>query len=286
MRHLPFCLLLFSWCAGAQEALPAPGTCSAPQPGLKTCSALPNGEGAFEVFTKPPAALFLRFPEPITRLVPPPDAYFLPQFRPGDQIAALVPQTDHLPAKSTVLVTTQSLSITITLRPATKQQVIDTQIAVVDPQHDQRTAQLRRAMTEAEKTLRGKVTVDLRDAEFDDIAHAGADLRDPREHTIARNGELIVLEANRVLRIGSRNLLLFTVRNRSGEDFHAKAVHLWVGDRDLQPPWKLARTKLAPAQDARGVLELPADLHGLVLRLRVDEDDPKRSVELAGVKAQ
>src|SRR5579871_6489413 len=65
----------------SSDQAPAPGTCAYLQPGVKVCSALADGQGAFDVYTSLPAVLYVRTEDPIVRFVPPDPRYFQADLR-------------------------------------------------------------------------------------------------------------------------------------------------------------------------------------------------------------
>src|SRR4051794_17268106 len=87
---------------------PAPGACAYSQPGVKRCAALLDGQGAFDVFTAPPAFLYVRTEEPIVNVIPPDPHFFQTDRR--DNTVVIVPIRDKLPALTPAVITTQSLT--------------------------------------------------------------------------------------------------------------------------------------------------------------------------------
>jgi hypothetical protein len=267
--------------SAGERGQPSPGSCSDVQPGVKVCWALADGHGAFDVVAALPAVLFVRTDEPIVHFIPPDPHYFQADKR--DTSVVIAPVTEHLPETTPTVITTQDLTITLRLHPGHARDA-DTQLTIRDPSRPERTAELIEAVAQAEKRTSDRVLADARGAELEAIAR-GVDVARPRGRTIARNSDFAVLEATAVVRIGDRRFVLFSVENRGGQPFHATAVRLKLGDRPCPTiSWKLERPTVAPAGEARGVVELPRGTRSGKLTLIVDELDLRRSVELQGVE--
>ena len=258
---------------------PEPGACTYVQPGVKTCSALPDGQGAFDVFTFTPAFLYVRTEDPIVNVVPPDPQFFQTDRR--DNTVVIVPTRTHLPGRTTAVISTKNLTFTLNVRPGSRDRA-DTQLMVLDPERNHRQAERAELSAELEPRLVEK----LHSAELEDLAREGAELRAMRGKTVARNAELIVLRAEDVLRVGAHRYLFFSIQNRSAEPFQPRSARLWLGPREEHPAVRFARPSVGPAAELRGVLELPPSAtRGVPLKLRVDDIDPRRSVELPRLEA-
>jgi len=261
---------------------PAAGACGYVQPGVKVCSTLPDGQGAFDVFSFMPAVLYVRTEEPIVRFVPPDPRYFQSDQR--ENTVVIIPTKDHLPERTPAILSTRSLTITLNVRRGSPKSA-DTQLTILDPSRSRRSADVALAVSESEQRLEPRITDRVRSVDLVGLADSGADVRAARGKTIARNAALIVLRAKDVVRIGSRRFLLFSVQNRSGDPFQLSAVQLWNGDAQVTGSWRASKDMVASSEEVGAALELPASLPRVAkLRLRVEEADPKRSIELSGVE--
>jgi hypothetical protein len=261
---------------------PAAGACGYVQPGVKVCSTLPDGQGAFDVFSFTPAVLYVRTEEPIVRFVPPDPRYFQSDQR--ENTVVIIPTKDHLPERTPAILSTRSLTITLNVRRGSPRSA-DTQLTILDPSRSRRSADVALAVSESEQKLEPRIRERIRAAELAGLAEGGAEIRAARGKTIARNGALIVLRAKDVVRIGARRFLLFTIQNRSGDPFQLSAVQLWNGDAQVAGSWRAAKDTVPSAEEVGAAVELPESLPRVAkLRLRVDEADPKRGIELSGVE--
>jgi hypothetical protein len=267
--------------AGDPAAPPA-GVCSYVQPGVKVCSALTDGHGAFDVVTAVPAALFVRTDDPIVNFVPPDPHYFQADKR--ETSVVIAPVNDRLPETTPTIITTKTLTITLRIHPGSARDA-DTQVTVRDPLRKQRNAELAAAVTEAETRTAERVAGELRGSELEAIARVGLAIVRPHGHTIARNAALAVVEARQIIRLGDRQLLVFVVENRASDAFRIAGVRLWLNDRPVpSPSCRFDRATVEPAQETRAVVELPAAFRAGKLHLAVDEVDRRRTVELDGVE--
>jgi hypothetical protein len=261
---------------------PAAGTCGYVQPGVKLCSTLPDGQGAFDVFSFMPAVLYVRTEEPIVRFVPPDPRYFQSDQR--ENTVVIIPTKDHLPERTPAILSTRSLTITLNVLRGSPRSA-DTQLTILDPSRSRRSADVALAVSESEQKLEPRIRERIRAVDLVGLAEGGAEIRAARGRTIARNAALVVLRAKDVVRIGTRRFLLFSVQNRSGEPFQLAAVQLWNGDGKVDGSWRATKDTVASAEEVGAALELPASLPRVAkLRLRVEETDPKRGIELNGIE--
>jgi hypothetical protein len=261
---------------------PAAGSCGYVQPGVKVCSTLPDGQGAFDVFSFMPAVLYVRTEEPIVRFVPPDPRYFQSDQR--ENTVVIIPTKDHLPERTPAILSTRSLTITLNVRRGSPRSA-DTQLTILDPSRSRRGADVALAVSESEQKLGPRIIDRLRVADLASLAERGAEIRAAHGKTIARNAELIVLRARDVVRLGNRRFLLCSVQNRSAEAFSVTAIHVWQGDQALPAPWQASKTTIGTAEEVGAAIELPPTLARVAkLRVRVDEADPKRSIELPSVE--
>ena len=269
--------------AGLSARKPPPaGACSYVQPGVKVCSTLPDGQGAFDVFSFMPAVLYVRTEEPIVRFVPPDPRYFQSDQR--ENTVVIIPIKDRIPERTPAIISTKSLTITLNVRRGSPKSA-DTQLTILDANRSRRSADVALAVSESEQQLEPRIVDRNRSADLMALADTGAEIRAARGKIISRNAELIILRAKDVVRLGTRRFLLFSIQNRSADPFLLSAVRLWVGDKAIFSPWKSAKTTVPVAEEVGAAVELPGTLPKVAkLRLRVEEADPKRGIELAGVE--
>ena len=124
--------------------------CGYVQPGVKVCSTLPDGQGAFDVYSFMPAVLYVRTEEPIVRFVPPDPRYFQSDQR--ENTVVIIPTKDHLPERTPAILSTKSLTITLNVRRGSPR-TADTQLTILDPSRSRRSADVALAISESEQQL-------------------------------------------------------------------------------------------------------------------------------------
>jgi hypothetical protein len=284
MMRVELAFVLIASAALAEKAAPQleppkAGTCAYVQPGVKICSALPDGQGAFDVYTFMPAFLYVRTEDPIINVIPPDPHFF--QAERKENTVVIIPTRDRVPDRTPAVITTKTLTITLNVRPGSRQKA-DTQVTVVDPLRDRHAAELAQATAKLEPQLAEKFQL----AQLDELAREGVDLLRVRGKTIDRNSECIVIRAIRAARVGAHRYLFFSVENLSAEPFQVKAVRIFVGDHEERTPSRLAQTTIPTAKEVGGVIEIPSALRrGARLKLQVEELDARRTVELAKLEA-
>jgi hypothetical protein len=252
------------------------------QPGVKVCTALSDGQGSFDVLAYVPSVLYVRTEDPIVRFVPPDPRYFQADQR--ENTVVILPTKERIPARTPAILSTRSLTVTLNLRRGSPVGA-DTQVTIVDPNRARRSAEVAHAVGEAERALEPRVVERFRASELLELANAGAEVHPARGRTIDRNAELIVLRAKEVVRVGNRRFLLFSVQNRSGDPFVVTGLRLSAGERGVTAPWQLAKTTVPSGEEVGGAVELPSSLPRVArVKVRVDEADGKRGVELSGVE--
>jgi len=273
---------------------PDPGKCIYIQPGVKHCATL-QGQGSFDVVTYPPAAVVIRLEEDIIRTTPPPPALF--QFETTKNTATISPVRTNLPSRTVVLLTTPSTTITINLIPGSLANA-DTQVSITEPRKTLVEADLERRLADAvaarqaelderEKSLETYSAKRAAELIVDELAKDGADVVGSKT---ARNNELIVLHARKVLRIGARRYVVLSVENLSGEPFEIKGLRVFAEGISEQPRALEdvyssfgGVTTIAPNQEVQGAISVPLDPQLATrarLRIQVIERNPKRNVEL------
>lgn len=287
------------------NANPAPGTCSHIQPGVKVCSTI-QGQGSFDVLTYPPATVFVMFEDAIDpgSTVLPDKTYFKAQVAPGDAtIITIKPKTTSLPSRTPMTVkTVTGTTVTLNLRPGNLQSV-DTQVTIKDPDREVRAEDFERRcaeqfvdrekiLLERERKIEERARRRSDEQILEALAQGDTEVFQPK--ATARNDQLIVLRAEKVLRVGARRYLILTVENLDEADFRIAAVKAWIKDGDVERPVKaIARYEADVVESNRkrriGVL-LPLGKTKLTdktrLRVRIEETDTSRSVELGGIRVR
>src|SRR5205807_1712632 len=127
-----------------------------------------------------------------------------------------------------------------------------------EPDRAQREDAVARAVRETEKRVEPLAQERAQAILLEELVQSGGEVQKLGGTTIVRNGEgLVVLRAKQVLRVGRRRYLLFTVQNVSAENFDVRAVRLWLDQKEMTGPWKMARTAIAPNDEPYGAIALP-----------------------------
>lgn len=262
---------------------PPPGKCTYIQPQVKQCSvSTVGGVGAFDVSVAPPAALVITFEEPVTGMQPPPTGSYKAVF--SGTTATVVPlRRDPIPG-ATVHFDTATVHVTLNLRLAAN---ADTQLLIMDPKKAMRDAEVERRLKEAMEGLEERVSEHADQLLLEELVASGVEVADA-EVAPSRHGQ-VVLRAKKVVRVGSRRLVLFSIDNRSGDDLEVKRVRLWYGsdgkERELpQPALQLAKV-VHVAEETMGAVSVPLKTlsSGERLRIQVEMTDSEHSVELGGI---
>lgn len=267
-----------------ETAAPAPGKCSYIQPQVKQCTvSLTGGVGSFDVTMTPPAALVLTFEEPITGMQPPPSSSYKAVF--SGSTATIVPlRRDPIPG-ATVHFDTANVHVTLNLRLGANP---DTQLLVMDPKKVVRDAEVERRVKEAMEGLEERANERADQILLEEIASAGVEVVDTDVEPARHNQ--VVLRAKRVVRVGNRRVVVFSVDNRSGDDLEVKSVKLWYGsdgkDRQLPESSVQLGKVIHVSEEVVGAVSVPIKTAptGDRLRLRVEMADPERSVDLHGIR--
>ncbi len=278
----------------------APGACSYVQRGLKVCSTA-DGQGVFDVATRSPAIVVVTFEDEITGITNPPKAYYHAEYVIGSNVATIRPAETELPATTPIVITTKTVQVTLNLRRAPDAEHVDTQLTVKSPERVADDARIERRVTELLR-VREQALADQEDAFekrsserasaqlLEDLAAKGAEIRAPGGDGAARNAAHIVLRAKHVVRMGGRRYVVLTLENLDAKTFDIDSVHVWVkdntGERALKAPWTFAARAVGTNQRVQGAIFLPLDrVSGKTrVRVRVDESDGERGVELGGIE--
>jgi hypothetical protein len=278
---------------------PAPGECAEIQDGLKVCSTI-DGRGSFDVVTIPPALVLVSFEDPVTWVNPPPKQYFRADLR--ENTVTIEPRQKSFPDPTPVVITAGGTVVTLKLHPATGASKVDTQVIVKDPgrrvrdsEIDQRVAERLapklKELAERERQLETRAKDRAEGILLEELARSGADAHDPGDSAAARNDAFIVLRVRGRVRVGDRRYLLVALDNRSNEPFELKRVKVWLSEGEAQyevaASSKFVSTVVRPAEEARGAVFVPLGRKRTAktrIRIRVEEADPRRSVELAGIE--
>ena len=291
MRLSPIaCLLLPSVVLGsppqrpaAQPQPPDPGKCVYIQPQVKQCAVSPvGGVGTFDIIVNPPAGLVINFEDAITGMQPPPSSSYKAIF--SGSTATVVPMRRDPVAGATVHFDTATVHVTLNLKLGATP---DTQLLIVDPRKAARDEEVERRVKEAMLTLEDRANVRADRILLEEIAAGGADIIDT-EVSPSRHNQ-VVLRAKKLVRVGNRRVLIFSVDNRTGDDLEVKAVRLWAGspgkERELPPSGYQLAGKVRVSDEVVGAVTVPLKSVGPSerLRVRVELSDPERNVELAGI---
>lgn len=268
----------------ARTAAPAAPGCAALQPQVKQCSvAAIGGIGTFDVQVSPPAGLVVSFDDVVTGMQPPPTSSYRASFD-GKTATVLPIRSDPVPG-ATVHFDTATVHVTLNLR---RGPVADTQILIVDPRKGPRDEEVERRVKEALDGLDERANQLAEEMLVGALAEEGMESVD-LDATPSRH-ENVVLRARRVVRLGKRRVLLFTIDNRTADTLEVTSVRVWVGpeagEREVpHPVFRVHGKSILVNDEVAGAVSLPAAAaRGERLRLRVDFSDPERSVELAGIR--
>ncbi len=282
------CLLFAVLVPAVTIASPAPGPAAAavtpPQPpDPKRCSvSTVGGVGTFDVIVTPPAGLVINFEDPVSGMQPPPTTSYKAIF--SGNTATVVPLRRDPISGATVHFDTATVHVTLNLKLGGTP---DTQLLILDPRKGARDEEVERRVKEALGHLEERANERAERILLEELAASGADAVDPDVSPTRHNQ--VVLRAKKVVRIGNRRLLLFSVDNRSGDDLEVKAVRIWAGgagkERELsRPAYQLAAT-VHVNEEIAGAVAIPLKSATSMdrIRLRVELSDPERNVELGGI---
>src|SRR4029077_13951183 len=119
------------------------------QASVKICDSI-EGKGAFDVYTFPPAFVFIQLEEDVIRIVPPdPSAY---RAKAKEQGVTVLPLKESLPETTPLVIITAKQTITINLRRGSHVNA-DTQVTIKDPRWAARDLEFEKKLAEAERTL-------------------------------------------------------------------------------------------------------------------------------------
>ncbi len=258
--------------------------CRPLQPQVLACTVSPvGGVGTFDVHVRAPAGLVISFNEPLVGMQPPPSSSFRASFQ-GTTATVIPIRRDPVPG-ATVHFDTEHVHVTLNLRAGA---VADTQILIVDPRKAGRDEEVERRVKEATEGLEERATEEAEEGLFSDIAEHGAEVVE-LDATPARHDQ-VVLRARKVVRIGTRRVLIVGIDNRSGDDLEVTKVRVWLASGGAER--ELARTRYHVSEKSIGsnrevvaAIGLPEGLgRGERLRVRVEFTDSERDVELSGVR--
>lgn len=283
--------------ASATDDPPA-GQCAEIQDGLKVCSTM-DGRGSFDVVTIPPALVLVSFEDAVTWVNPPPTQYFRADIR--NNTVTIEPRQRSFPDPTPIVITAGGTVVTLKLRPATGAGKVDTQVIIKDPgrrvrdsEIDQRVSEKLapklKALAERERQLEARAKERAESILLEELARSGADARDSGDPGAARNDAFIVLRVRGRVRVGDRRYVLVALENRSTQPFDLKRVRLWLSEGGAQHETAASSTFVStlvrPAEETRGAVLVPLARKWTAktrIRLRVEEADPRRSIELGGI---
>lgn len=283
-RRLFLLVFLASSSGLAATTDPTPPGCMTIQPQVKQCSVSSiGGIGTFDVRVAPPAGLVITFDDVVTGMQPPPGSSYRASF--DGKSATVVPiRRDPIPG-ATVHFDTATVHVTLNLKLAP---TADTQILIVDPRKGARDDEVERRVKEATDGLDDRARERADEMLVTEIAERGVESTDTDASPTRHNQ--VVLRATRIVRVGNRRILLFTIENRSADLLDVKAVRVWAGTdgADREVPHAIFRVhgNTVPTNEERaGAVSLPGlATRGDRLRLRVEFTNPERDVELAGIR--
>jgi hypothetical protein len=263
---------------------PEPGKCNYIQPQVKQCTvSTVGGVGTFDVVVTPPAGLVINFEDELKGMQPPPASSYKAIF--SGTTATVVPIRRDPIAGATVHFDTATVHVTLNLKLGTTP---DTQLLILDPRKAVRDEEVERRVKDALEHLDERANERADRILLEEMAASGVDFGDP-EINPARHNQ-VVLRAKKVVRVGDRRFLLFSVDNRTGDDLEVKTVRLWVGaegkEHELaQPPFQLPKiVRVAEESPGAVLVAVKAATSSDRLRLRVEMSNPERNVELGGIR--
>ncbi len=255
------------------ESAPLPGTCVSPQSGVKICSVLPDGQGVFDVQSSWPGLLHVRFQEKIESFIEPDPKFFQSDKR--EQTVTIIPIARHLPAHAwQATIGSQHLTVTLNIVPTKTRG--DAQVTILDPRHAERA--LEKAATDARVSAEARALGD--EKLLWALTETDLTLRKPRGRTIARSRDLVVLRATRVVELGGKSFLSFSIENESAEPFEPGPVRLLSGKKEIPTQLRLAHAPILPKEEVRGVLALSSPLRRREVALIVERVGGARAVTL------
>jgi len=271
-----------------------PGKCLYQQPTLKQC-ATSHGRGVFEVQTNVTGATYIEFPDGVKQVTKPAADLYSVQFIAGER-AVYVKAKPGAPDNVPVVVVTESLTVTLTLRnPTTKGG--DSQVEIKDPDAADRLqdreatlAERERAIAEHEAKLEARAAARADTQLLEDVAATGVALGSPGTKP-ERNDKGVILRAKQVARIGGRRYLIFTVQNRGGDELDVQDIRLYLQEGTAETPLKAAwrlekRSIVAGDQEVQGVVSVPLKRGPTAktrLHLRLEAADPAQAIDLKGI---
>jgi len=238
--------------------------------------------------------------DPLSLVSPPPFPYFRAALR--DNTVTIEPRQKSFPDPTPVVITAGGTVVTLKLHPATGASKVDTQVIVKDPgrrvrdsEIDQRVAEKLapklKELAERERQLEARSKDRAEGILLEELARSGADARDAGDSVAARNDAFIVLRVRGRVRVGDRRYVLVAVENRSNEPFELKRVKVWLSEGEAQheatASSRFDSSLVRPAEEARGAVLVPIGRKRTAktrIRIRVEEADPRRSIELGGIE--
>jgi hypothetical protein len=278
---------------------PTVGECVYQGPGLKKC-ALRDRKGVFEAKTTLGSTITVALPEAVDTVTQPNSKVWAIGWskEPPSPVVSIRLKTKDLPDRTPIVVRTQTYSLTIVVRSSSLAEV-DTQIEVVDIERGGRDAEIERRV--AEQRAADEAGLKEKQAQIEQKAVARADallLEDMARSDVevretgikpTRNDAGTVLRTPRVVRVGQRRFLVFFVENRGEGPLKVVDVRVWLQLEGAETPvkatWKMATPDLDVADNVRGVIAIPLKVpsKGAKLKVRVETEDGKRSVERDGI---
>lgn len=277
---------------------PPPGECAEIQDGLKVCATI-DGRGSFDVVTIPPALVLVSFEDEVTWVNPPPTQYFRADIR--NNTVTIEPRQSSFPDPTPVVITAGDTVVTLKLHPAAGAGKVDTQVIVKDPgrrmrdsEIDRRVAEklapMREQLAERERHLEMKAKERAEGILLEELAQSGVDARDAGGQGAARSDAFVVLRVRARVRVGERRYLLVSLENRSNRPFDLRRARLWISEGGAEHETvavsKFVSATIGPAEESRGAIFVPIPRKWSPrtrVRIRLEDADPRRSVELGDI---
>jgi hypothetical protein len=204
-----------------------------------------------------------------------------------------------LPPKATLVLTAGYMKVTIILRPEPKPDAYDTQITIKDQGREQRDFAIDAAveekfkeregqLKERENQLEQRAAVRADELVLEGLAQ-GLDKRGVGGDERDASDDGVVLIGRSALRIGDRRYFVIAIDNQSKRRFEIKTVKLFEGSgKDARPVktiWRFAGTVIQQDQVLQGAVLIPVKKGGGTFRIRVEDAENDRAVELGGLRA-
>ncbi len=220
----------------------------------------------------------------VTGIQPPPTTSYRTSF--SATTATVVPiRRDPIPG-ATAHIDTATVHVTLNLKLGP---TADTQLLIVDPRKGIRDEEVERRVKEATVGLEDRANARADEILVGELASgievADADVAPSRHNQV-------VLRARKLVRLGERQLLVFSIENRGAEPLEVRRIRVWVeragAERELPTPVYGLQRKTVPVNEETGAAVSFTKLAtaGDRLRVRIEFTNSERSVELSDVRVR